>query len=309
MAEAENNESTGQNPPEGLKTQLEPKDFEGKSLMVCMPCYGGQMIAETASRLIDLNTLCSYFGIKLQCKFIMNESLIQRARNYLTHYFEISDFTHMIFIDADVVFDPRDVLHLLYLAEDEREIIGGLYPKKHILWPRVDKAAKMDGFLNDPAKLADFGGDFVFNPAQRGEIEIFKPVEVLEIGTGFMMIKRSALETYKKNYPQYEYKPDHNHSKDFNGSKNITAYFHVDFDRPDTTGGETNRLLSEDYFFCQMSRKAGTKIWACPWMQLSHVGTYVYKGSVQALAAMEQMAAQVHQQQGDVPTIDVGPTK
>jgi hypothetical protein len=291
-----------------LKTQLEPKDFEGKSLMIMMPCYGGQMIAETASRLIDLNTLCSYFGIKLQCKFIMNESLIQRARNYLAHYFEISEFTHGMFIDADVVFDPRDVLHLLYLSDDEHPIIGGLYPKKHILWPRVDKAAKMDGFLDSPAKLADFGGDFVFNPASRGEIEIFKPVEVLEIGTGFMMLNKTALNTYKEAYPNYEYKPDHNHSKDFNGSKLITAYFHVDFDRPETTGGETNRLLSEDYFFCQMSRKAGSKIWACPWMQLSHVGTYVYRGSVQALAAMEQFQNQgpaIATTQSDVPDIDL----
>ncbi len=296
-------------PPTGdLKTQLEPKDFEGKSLMIMMPCYGGQMIAETASRLIDLNTLCSYFGIKLQCKFIMNESLIQRARNYLAHYFEISEFTHGMFIDADVVFDPRDVLHLLYLSDNEHSIIGGLYPKKHILWQRVDKAAKMDGFLDSPAKLADFGGDFVFNPATRGEIEIFKPVEVLEIGTGFMMLNKTCLNTYKEAYPNYEYKPDHNHSKDFNGSKNITAYFHVDFDRPETTGGETNRLLSEDYFFCQMSRKAGTKIWACPWMQLSHVGTYVYRGSVQALAAMEQFQNQgpaIATTQSEVPDIDL----
>ena len=46
---------------DGKKSQLEPKDFEGKSLMVCMPAYGGQMCAETASRLIDLNTLCTYF--------------------------------------------------------------------------------------------------------------------------------------------------------------------------------------------------------------------------------------------------------
>ena len=91
-------------------------------------------------------------------------------------------------------------------------------------------------------------------------------------------------------------------TKDFNGSKNITAYFHVDFDRPETTGGETNRLLSEDYFFCQMSRKAGTKIWACPWMQLSHVGTYVYRGSVQALAAMEQVQSRT--QSMKIPTAE-----
>ena len=50
-----------------------------------------------------------------------------------------------------------------------------------------------------------------------------------------------------------------------------------------------------------MSRKAGTKIWACPWMQLSHVGTYVYRGSVQALAAMEQVSTR----QQEIPTIDI----
>lgn len=276
-----------------MKSQLEPKDFEGKSLMVCMPCYGGTMCAETASRMIDLNTLCTYFGVKMQVKFIMNESLIQRARNYLTHYFEISDFTHMIFIDADIVFDPRDVLHLLYLSgTGEYDIIGGLYPKKHILWNRVQQAAQTEGFLQNPQQLADFGGDFVFNPLQRGEIEIFKPVEVLEIGTGFMMLNQETLRTYREAYPQYSYKPDHNHSPDFNGSKEITAYFHVEFDRPETTGGNTNRLLSEDYAMTQMSRKAGMKIWACPWMQLSHVGSYSYKGSVQAMAAMEQYRQQ-----------------
>ena len=299
-----------ENPIEELKSQLEPKDFEGKSLMIMMPCYGGHMVAETASRLIDLNTLCSYFGIKLQCKFIMNESIIQRARNYLAHFFETSEFTHGMFIDADVVFDPRDVLHLLHLCDDSHSIIGGLYPKKHILWPRIDKAAKTEGFLDTPQKLADFGGDFVFNPVHRGEIEIFKPTEVLELGTGFMMLNKTALKTYKEAFPQYEYRPDHNHSKDFNGTKNITAYFHVDFDRPETTGGETNRLLSEDYFFCQMSRKAGTKIWICPWMQLSHVGTYVYRGSVQALAAMEQFnqqgpAVATTQAQDGAPNIDL----
>ena len=57
-----------------------------------------------------------------------------------------------------------------------------------------------------------------------------------------------------------------------------------------------------------MSRKAGSKIWACPWMQLSHVGTYVYRGSVQALAAMEQFQNQgpaVATTQSDVPDIDL----
>ena len=284
---------------DGKKSQLEPKDFEGKSLMVCMPAYGGQMCAETASRLIDLNTLCTYFGVKTQTKFIMNESLIQRARNYLTHYFEASDFTHMLFIDADIVFDPRDVMHLLYMTgTDDYDIMGALYPKKHILWDRVRHASRLDNFLKNSGQLADFGGDFVFNPLNRDEIEVYKPVEVLEIGTGFMMFTKKTLDTYRENYPQYQYRPDHNHSADFNGSKEIHAYFHVEFDRPETTGGNTNRLLSEDYAFCQLSRKAGLKIWACPWMNLAHVGSYNFRGSIQSLAAME------HHRQAEAQNIE-----
>ena len=100
------------------------------------------------------------------------------------------------------------------------------------------------------------------------------------------MLNKTALKTYKDAYPNYEYKPDHNHSKDFNGSKNITAYFHVDFDRPETTGGETNRLLSEDYFFCKQARKAGLKVWMCPWMQLNHTGTYIFKGGMGSIAEL-----------------------
>ena len=57
----------------------------------------------------------------------MNESLIQLLRTILAHFFEISEFTHGMFIDADVVFDPRDVLHLLHLSDDDHPVIGGLY--------------------------------------------------------------------------------------------------------------------------------------------------------------------------------------
>ena len=36
--------------------------------------------------------------------------------------------------------------------------------------------------------------------------------------------------------------------------------------------------------FCQWVRKAGCKIWLCPWMGLQHVGSYVFSGTLQDLA-------------------------
>jgi hypothetical protein len=45
--------------------------------------------------------------------------------------------------------------------------------------------------------------------------------------------------------------------------------------------------LSEDYFFCWNARKIGIKVHMCPWMQLSHVGSYIFRGSMNALARIE----------------------
>ena len=45
-----------------------------------------------------------------------------------------------------------------------------------------------------------------------------------------------------------------------------------------------NRYLSEDYMFCQWSRKIGLKIFMCPWMQMGHMGSYNFTGNIPAIA-------------------------
>ena len=36
--------------------------------------------------------------------------------------------------------------------------------------------------------------------------------------------------------------------------------------------------------FCQWARAAGLKVWMCPWMNMSHTGSYVFGGSLVDLA-------------------------
>jgi hypothetical protein len=48
----------------------------------------------------------------------------------------------------------------------------------------------------------------------------------------------------------------------------------------------SKRYLSEDYFFCQNVNRMGGKIWMCPWMKLSHTGSYVFGGSLADLASI-----------------------
>ena len=48
--------------------------------------------------------------------------------------------------------------------------------------------------------------------------------------------------------------------------------------------GYSNRYLSEDYMFCQWARRIGLKVWLCPWMELQHMGSMVFGGSLKDLA-------------------------
>jgi hypothetical protein len=226
--------------------------------------------------------VCANHGVQIDFFYLFNESLITRARNYLVDEFMRSDHTHLMFIDSDIGFDPMDVLALAALADEseDREIVCGPYPKKAISWEKIKRAVDKGFADENPNILEKYVGDYVFNPAGESgnQIRLDEPVEVLEGGTGFMCVTKSAFEKYEKAYPEFHYKPDHVRTKNFDGSREIMAYFDCVIDP------ETKRYLSEDYLFCQWSRKAGVKVWMCPWMKLTHMGSYMFGGSLIDLA-------------------------
>ena len=42
--------------------------------------------------------------------------------------------------------------------------------------------------------------------------------------------------------------------------------------------------------FCQWARKIGFTTWLCPWMEVNHVGTYVFNGTLKDLGNLEYAA-------------------
>jgi hypothetical protein len=48
----------------------------------------------------------------------------------------------------------------------------------------------------------------------------------------------------------------------------------------------SKRYLSEDYFFCHKAREAGMHVYMCPWMQLQHIGSYIFKGNMAAIGSL-----------------------
>ncbi len=259
-------------------------DLQKKKLFVATPMYGGQCAGMYTRSIADLAAICAKYEIPLQLYYLFNESLITRARNYCVDEFLRSDATHLMFIDSDIGFNPNDVIALLALQSDdnnEYDVIGGPYPKKCISWEKIKLAVDKGMADQDPNTLERYVGDYVFNPkgGQR-EIPIGQPVEVMEIGTGFMMIRRSTFDKYKEAYPNLSYKPDHIRTAAFDGSREIHAYFDCIIDPV------SKRYLSEDYMFCYNVEKMGSKVWLCPWMSMNHVGSYVFGGSLMDLATI-----------------------
>ena len=150
-----------------------------------------------------------------------------------------------------------------------------------ISWEKVKVAVDKGLGDNNPNELEKYIGDFVFNPkSNQANIPIGEPCEVLEIGTGFMMITKNAMNKFYESYKeQYSYLPDHVRTEAFDGSREILMFFQAEIDP------KSKRYLSEDYWFCQKAHDIGLKTWLCPWMKLQHVGTYIFGGSLADLAA------------------------
>jgi len=269
-----------------LKVAIE--DLRKRKLFVATPMYGGQCAGMYTRSIADLTALCVKYGIEFKSYFLFNESLITRARNYCADEFLRSGYTHLMFIDSDIGFDANDVIALLAMCSEESpyDVIGAPYPKKCISWEKIRAAVNKGVADEDPNRLDEFVGDYVFNPVVEPgaprTIQISEPAEVLEIGTGFMMVKRTTFEEYERHYPEQLYRPDHVRTEAFDGSRQIMAYFDCIIEP------KSRRYLSEDYMFCQNVRKmkARNKVWLAPWMKLQHVGSYIFGGSLAALASI-----------------------
>jgi hypothetical protein len=254
-----------------MEISVKVEELRKKKLFVATPMYGGQCHGLYMKPCLDLQGLCMQYGIEVRFSFLFNESLITRARNYLADEFLRSGYTHLLFLDSDIQFNPEDILTLLALDKD---IIGGPYPKKSINWGNVAEAARKNPNM-DLNELEYLTGHFVFNPVPgTTQFKITEPLDVLEIGTGFMMIKREVFEKFEKEYPHLKYRPDHIGQANFDGSRYIHAFFDTVIDP------HSERYLSEDYMFCQYARKIGYQVWLCPWMKTTHIGTYGFAGNM-----------------------------
>lgn len=297
------------------------EELRKNKIFIATPMYGGMCSGTYTKSSTDLAARAAEMGLTVKFFYLFNESLIPRARNYIVDEFlRATEMTHLMFIDGDIAFNYDDVVALSVISNmPGKDIVCGPYPKKNISWEKIKRAVDKGFADKDPEQLSRYVGDYVFNPVMGStEIKIDEPAEVLEGGTGFMMIRRETFEKFLQAYPEINYKPDHARTEHFDGSRSIGQYFQSEIDRYNPVkdyesiikriiAGETmdtqevkrfydnaqaeiaassNRYLSEDYWFCQKAIKANMHVWLCPWVQLQHFGTFNFGGSLIDLAAI-----------------------
>lgn len=236
-----------------------------RSIYLATPCYGCQVSISYVASLIALQALCVKNCVPLQVDFIGNESLVERARNVLAErYLKYSEYTHFLFIDADIGFDPNSVFRLL---DFDKDVVSAVYPKKSIDWSKV-KDKLRDG---DSEDVRQMGLDFNINVEGPNTEIVNGFVRVLDTATGFLLIKRHVLEKMRDAYRAELFAVN-----DIVGQNvdNYVAMFACMID-PDT-----KRFLSEDYAFCRRYQQIGGEIWADLLTPLSHTGTHMFRGDV-----------------------------
>jgi len=293
---------------------------ESPTLYLAILAGGGKTFGEFETCLHDLERLVPSQGINL---IIRKESGtgVDRARNRLVaEALTLPQVTHFMFLDNDIVFDPRWVVHMVRSGLDA---VGVAYPRKQIDWEQVARAVK-DGVT--AADLPFYATSFIFNHvvdnngASNGRHfeGMGDFVEVEELGTGFLMVRRHVLEkviaaykddiSYITDYPPrdeihhmvFACGPDPASklerakltvlecARKFEDDPGKLADAALQYQLALREGKSAlGRYLTEDYRFCRLWRMLGGSIYMFLDATVGHIGLMKFEGQVKRMFKKE----------------------
>jgi len=235
--------------------------------MIGTPCYGGNVTLGYTLSLVKLIDASYRAGFQVRVNLLGGDALITRARSQVVATFlGQPDTTHLLFIDADISFEPDQVLRLL---NADKEMSAAMYPIKTVRWDKVPWRTEQ-GEPIDQAGLM-YVAEHCADKHLKSDGDFFT---VEYAGTGFLMIKRAAIEKMTQAYPETQFRHLHRQYAGGEGDPNLYALFECMVD-------EDGRYLSEDYAFCRRWRAIGGEIWADRKSKLTHTGNYAFSGDTE----------------------------
>jgi hypothetical protein len=261
----------------GLPPMVEKVVNKGYHLFIGTPCYGGLCHVNYVVRLLQTQQLLAQLGIQCSIEFMKNESLITRGRNNMVAKFMVSPATHLLFIDADISWQPMDVVKLLAA---EKDVVGGIYPKKRYAWERLtpekikDYTSRKNLFYNKDKSPEDLIRENLVNynlNYDRKQMKIENNLlEIYTLATGFMCVKKEVFPKMFAAYPQSKYTDDVGYLQTPEENSNAYALFDCIIVQ--------DHYFSEDWCFCHRWREIGGKIYSDVTINLDHEGSELFRG-------------------------------
>ncbi|MBX3190067.1 MAG: hypothetical protein KF819_23780 [Labilithrix sp.] len=178
-------------------------------------------------------------GVKV--RVMRGASAIDQARSMMVHDALRDGFTEVLWVDADIAFEPKDVDLLL---SHDRPFVCGIYPKK--------------GARTLACHTLPETRELVFG--EEGGL-----VEILYAASGFALVRASVYAAVRTH----------------SGLPTCNAQFgapFVPYYQPmvhETSDGPW--YLAEDFAFSERARRAGVSIYADTRIRLRHIGRYAYQ--------------------------------
>ena len=225
------------------------KESKKPSLHIAMPCYDMVKI-NTMISMLKLIKEITRAGMNFELN-TMKSPYVAYARNILSSRFLTRKEDYLLFIDADLEFEPECVIKMLLAQKD---IICAPYRAK----------------TNNPEYVR-----YTVNLPSSKDINVVNGVvEILNGPAGMMLIKREVFEKLIKDHPELEIKQDPG-IQTFPDDIKVYNFFHCTFN--------DHRWTGEDMSFCDLARSAGFKVYANIDSTLVHHGSYGYKGAYKDL--------------------------
>lgn len=150
---------------------------EVRNVLIATPSYDGKVDVWYANSLVNSIRLGMANGVNFVPIYMSYDSLVQRARNDLLAIAVDNGFDDIIWIDADMEWEPQWLLQLL---DHDADVVGGTARKKSLVEQYVVKCKPEDLVKNDAGLI-----------------------KVEALGTGFLRMSAKAARYLWDNSEEY----------------------------------------------------------------------------------------------------------
>ncbi len=225
-----------------MSITVQPKVFTS------VPAYGQVMCSATTSTLMSLSKQLQLNGLDGGFGTLSYPDIVEIRNIFLTIWYDKIQTSHMLFIDADMSFDPQLVMDMIAF---NKPLVGALCPKKKL-----------------PIEFA--------GRAKIGDAQVVNGfMEVNGIGGAIMLISREVVTGMLEKFPEIsDTVTVKNHAaKDILEGQGCNRMIRA-FD-PVSIDGEK---FSEDLSFCHRWKQCGGDVWANIMHKVTHIGLYEFTG-------------------------------